>query len=466
MRARILVIDDEALIRKSLQSVLVDHGFEVDLAGSRAEALEIVARRAPDLVVLDLRLPDADGLDLLQELRAEDPFLRVIMITAHGDVGKAVQAMKLGAADFLRKPYELEEILHVVRNAAQNLERDRKLDLYESASRKTFRPDDIVGSSETMRRLWDTVTKVAESDSTTVLIQGESGTGKELFARAVHHLSSRRDGPIVEINCSSFQEALLENELFGHEKGAFTGATRLKRGLVELCNGGTLFLDEVGEMPLVTQAKLLRFIDDRAYRRVGGSSDIEVDLRIVTATNARLEELVADGRFRKDLYYRLKVVALTLPPLRERGNDIGELARHYLATFSARFKKRFTDISSEVDELFRRHRWSGNVRELKNLLERVVLLEDGDRLEIRHLPDELQSEFPELLRRAGGLPSPRSVTPEMSLREAADQHILRVLHACDGNRSQAARVLDVSRQHLITRLKTIDADVATEPATR
>jgi len=461
MGTRILVVDDEPLVRKSLKAALEDVSFQVDTASTAQNALIAFMAGSPAIVILDVRLPDRDGLDLLREFRERDPRVRVIMITGDGDVRNAVKAMKQGAVDFLRKPYELEEILHVVTNAAENVERDRRLDLYEA--RESFSRAKIIGESEGIGRLWDAVKKVAASDTTTVLILGESGTGKELFARAVHHSSARAKSPLVEVNCSSFQETLLENELFGHEKGAYTGANHLKRGLVELCDGGTLFLDEVGEMPLGTQAKLLRFIDNQTFRRVGGGTDITVDLRLVAATNAPLERLVEEGKFRKDLYYRLKVVALTLPPLRTRGDDVIALATHYLKHFSLKFKKAFTGVSPEVCDLFLRYGWPGNVRELKNLLERVVLLEEGDVLEIHHLPEELQTAFPDLVERTKPRRPIRPVDAHMTLREAADQHILLVLESCGGNRSQAARVLDVSRQHLIARLKRIDAQLAEEP---
>jgi DNA-binding NtrC family response regulator len=455
---RILVVDDEALIRKSLEAALTDRGYSVETAPDAESAIEVFERRSPDIVILDINLPDRNGVDLLEELRERDPAVRVIMITAHGGVRNAVAAMKLGAVDFLRKPYELDEIFLAVGQAAEHLDRDRRLNLYEERDRASFSQKLIVGESSRMRALWETVEKVARSTTTTVLLIGESGTGKELFAEALHHLSDRGSAPMVEVNCSSFQEHLLENELFGHEKGAFTGATQLKRGLVELANGGTLFLDEVGEMPLVTQAKLLRFIDNQTFRRVGGCEDKSVDLRLIAATNANLEDAVAKGTFRKDLYYRLKVLMLELPPLREREADIAHLARHFLAHFTHKLRKSFTDFSPEVIDLLRRHDWPGNVRELKNLLERVVLLEDGEIVEIEHLPADFIEAYTDLLP---GLRLPPPADPgAMTLREAADRHILQVLDRCDGNRSQAARVLDVSRQHLIARLKHIEAQLA------
>jgi DNA-binding NtrC family response regulator len=463
---RVLVVDDEELIRKSLCSVLADRGYEAEAAETGAAARERFAAGAPHIVILDLRLPDCDGVDLLKEFREGDETVRVIMITAHGDVRKAVEAMKLGAVDFLRKPYELDEILLAVEHASQNLDRDRRLNLYEERDRATLSRQAIIGRSLEMQRVWVTVEKVAESDTTTVLLEGESGTGKELFARAIHHLSARSSAPIVGVNCSSFQENLLENELFGHEKGAFTGATQLKRGLVEVCDGGTLFLDEVSEMPLLTQSKLLRFIDNQTFRRVGGGTDVKVDLRIVAATNASLESAVARGAFRKDLFYRLKVVAIILPPLRERGDDLLYLTRHFLESFSRKFRKRFRDVEPRVLEVLKRHEWPGNVRELKNLIERVVLLEDGPILTIDHLPDEIRGAFAESETDVEEHTDADAVDLGlMTLREAADRHILRVLDACEGNRSRAARVLNISRQHLINRLKELNRKTVSMPAT-
>ncbi len=456
MSYRILVVDDEELIRKSLCSVFEDRGYAVQTAASGAEALEHFVRGTPHIVLLDMRLPDFDGVDLLRQFRQRDATARVIMITAHGDIRHAVQAMKLGATDFLRKPYELEEILHAVEQAGKDLDRDRRLMLYEEREKASFGRDTIIGECERMREVWETSEKVASSDTTTVLLQGESGTGKELFARAIHEVSARARAPMVEVNCSSFQENLLENELFGHEKGAFTGATQLKRGLVELCDGGTLLLDEVSEMPTTTQAKLLRFIEDHEFRRVGGATDLSVDIRIVAATNANLQKAVEKGTFRKDFYYRLKVVTITLPPLREREDDIALLTKHFLGRFSRKFKKGFREVGQDVVALFKRYPWPGNVRELRNLIERVVLLEDAEVLGIEHLPEDIQVAFPATEISAGTAESRADRPGILTLREAGDRHILQVLEALDGNRSQAARSLGISRQHLITRLKQIE----------
>jgi transcriptional regulator with PAS, ATPase and Fis domain len=329
----------------------------------------------------------------------------------------------------------------------------------------------VIGEAPGIRRVWEIVGKVAQSEATTVLIEGESGTGKELVARAIHFESARRDAPFLALNCSSFQEHLLENELFGHERGAFTDARDPKRGLVELADQGTLFLDEVGDLPAATQAKLLRFIEDRTFKRVGGASDFSVDIRIIAATNRSLEAAVRDGRFRQDLYYRLKVVAIDLPPLRERGDDVILLTRHFLALYSEKFRKRFTGITPEAGTCLRAYRWPGNIRELRNLIERAVLLEDDDTLREDHLPTEMVAPLeamPKVLRDAFAARAEGSAECP-TLAEVEQEHILKVLEHTEGNRSQTARILGISRQSLIERLKriaTTRGSLATEESER
>src|SRR5512147_60707 len=347
MKTSVLVVDDELLIRKSLGKVLRSSGCTVDLASTGAEGLEKVSELRPQVMILDMRLPDTDGLSVLRKAREMDPLLQVIIITAYGDVQAAVDAMKLGACDFVRKPYEMEDIVLAVESAGRNFRQATELDLYRRRAWQHYSGEEIIGQSSPMREVRALIDKVVRSKATSVLISGESGTGKELVARAVHYRSDRAQAPLMEVNCSSFQEALLENELFGHEKGAFTDATDTKKGLVELCDGGTLFLDEVADMPMPTQAKLLRFIDHRNFKRVGGAQDISVDIRIVAATNKSVEEEVRAGRFRGDLYFRLKVVSIGLPPLRERGEDVLMLARHFMREFSRKFQKTFEDFTPE-----------------------------------------------------------------------------------------------------------------------
>jgi two-component system response regulator AtoC len=448
MKLSVLVVDDEALIRKSLSKVLRAKGYAVETASTGEEGLEKLASVRPQVLILDMRLPDTDGLSVLRRARRVDPLLQVIMITAYGEIPMAFEAGKLDAVSFLRKPYEMEDIELAVEAAGRYFQQASELDLYRRQAWQNYSGEEIIGQSALMKEVRELIEKVVKSKATSVLITGESGTGKELVARAIHYRSDRAHAPLMEINCSSFQESLLENELFGHEKGAFTDANETKKGLVELCDGGTLFLDEVADMSLPTQAKLLRFIDYRSFKRVGGAQDIAVDIRIVAATNKNLEEEVRAGRFRSDLYFRLKVVSIHLPPLRDRGDDILLLARHFLLEFSRKFKKDFKEIAPEAGPLLTSYRWPGNVRELRNVLERAVLLEDGTELEVDHLPRELSG------RR---LASDHDIASPTLAQIEAD-HIAEVLRLTGGNKSRAARILGISRQGLIEKLRRLRVD--------
>lgn len=438
-----LVVDDEILIRKSLSRVLREKGYAVEGASTGTDGLEKVASVRPQVMILDMRLPDTDGLSVLRRVRQMDPLVQVIVITAFGDVQSAVEAMKLGACDFLRKPYEKEDIELAVEAAARTFRQANELDLYRRKAWRRYTGEEIIGTSEPMQEVRGLIEKVVRSQATSVFITGESGTGKELVARAIHYQGDRAQAPLMEVNCSSFQETLLENELFGHERGAFTDAQDLKKGLVELCDGGTLFLDEVADMTLPTQAKLLRFIEYRNFKRVGGAEDIAVDIRIVAASNKDLESEVRTGRFRSDLYFRLKVVSIHLPPLNERGDDILMLARHFLREFSRKFNKGFRDVSPDAARLMLSYRWPGNVRELRNLVERAVLLEEGRQLEVEHLPAEVAGRR---LASDGAIALP-------TLAQIEADHIAEVLKLTAGNKSRAARVLGISRQGLIEKLR-------------
>ncbi|KPJ59570.1 MAG: hypothetical protein AMJ46_10660 [Latescibacteria bacterium DG_63] len=449
----VVAIDDEELIRKSLKKVLEERGYRVVLAANGQDGIESVKSHLPDVVLLDLRLPDADGLDLLEKIREISPASQVIVITAYGDVRSSVKAMKRGAFDFLKKPYELEEIVLTVEAATKSAACKARLGLYEKREWERYALHDTVGSSDATGLVEETVAKVAKSDATTVLIEGESGTGKELVARAIHFQSERAQSPFVEINCSSFQENLLENELFGHEKGAFTDASQQKKGLAELADGGTLFLDEVGDMPISTQAKLLRFIDTLTFRRVGGWEDISVDIRIVAATNKDLEAKVQEGAFRGDLYYRLKVVSIHMPPLRDREGDALEIAAYYIGHFSKKFGKKFKGLSPDAEKLFLNYSWPGNIRELKNVIERTVLLEKGPLVSPEHLPREIAIAQRQESRGKSSSPEKSDVE---SLAELEAKHIRRVLRLTAGNKSEAARVLGISRQGLIEKLKKLE----------
>jgi len=453
VKISVLVVDDELLIRKSLGKVLRARGYAVEVASTGAEGLEKVAEVRPQVMILDMRLPDTDGLSVLRRARQLDPLLQIIIITAFGDVQTAVDAMKHGACDFVRKPYEMEDIVLAVESAGRNFRQATELDLYRRRAWQHYSGEEIIGQSGSMREVRALIDKVVRSKATSVLIAGESGTGKELVARAVHYRSDRAQAPLMEVNCSSFQEALLENELFGHEKGAFTDATDTKKGLVELCDGGTLFLDEVADMPLPTQAKLLRFIDHRCFKRVGGAQDIAVDIRIVAATNKSVEEEVRAGRFRGDLYFRLKVVSITLPPLRERGEDVLMLARHFMREFSRKFQKSFEDFTPEAQRVLLDYPWPGNVRELRNLIERVVLLEEGDHIDSEHFPPELLGRRTAPASTAAA--AVRDVLGLPTLAQIEADHINEVLRMTSGNKSRAARILGISRQGLIEKLRRL-----------
>ncbi|MFH1144173.1 MAG: sigma-54 dependent transcriptional regulator [Candidatus Eisenbacteria bacterium] len=477
-RMRVLVVDDEPLVRRSMERALADQGFDVASAATIAEAETLFEAHRPPVIVLDVKLPDGSGLDLLERLRGIDPGVKIVVVTAFGETAQAVRAMKLGAADFLKKPYDLEELLHAVRSAAESHTRDRQLKGYRKRDQSRYAHSQMIGECPQMRGIKELVRKVAQSDTTTVLVTGESGTGKELVARAIHFQSSRRDAPLMEVNCSTFQDTLLENELFGHEKGAFTGAGHLKRGLVELCDGGTLFLDEVSEMSPRVQAKLLRFIDNTCFKRVGGNVDHAVDIRLVAATNADLVRRIAEDQFRKDLFFRLKVVSVELPPLRERGSDILLLAEAFMRRFSQEFRKSFHRIVPRAAEALAGYAWPGNVRELQNLIERAVLLEEGPELDLRHLPPEVRGmgsgrverDAPAArssLAHAGQAPplaaldrriADLSADGPPSLRQVEDAYIALVLEQCGGNRSETARRLHLSRQGLLDRIRRMGGE--------
>ncbi len=451
MTYQLLVIDDEELIRKSLTKLFTSRGYRVDTASTGADGLAMVERKRPQVVVLDLRLPDQGGLQVLPKIHEIDATTEVIVVTAFGDVASAVEAMKLGASDFLKKPYEMEEIFLAVEQATRSFERETQLNAFQTRALERFQEETILGKCGAVAQVRDLIAKVARSEAVTVLIDGESGTGKELVAHAIHYQSDRGRFPITEVNCSSFQDALLENELFGHERGAYTDAHSMKKGQVEMCHRGTLFLDEVGDMPMGTQSKLLRFLETKSFKRVGGTEDITVDIRIVAATNKALDRAVEDGSFRRDLYYRLKVVNICLPPLRERGDDVLELTTHFLGEFNRKFKKNFRLIPEETRQALLRYSWPGNVRELRNMMERVVLLEEGEVLLPEHLPAEATRSFEEHLPNVA-----RGDSGNPTLAEVEERYILEVLERCAWNKSQAARELGISRQGLIERIKRID----------
>jgi DNA-binding NtrC family response regulator len=438
--ARVLVIDDERLIRWSFKEKLEREGYEVATAASAEEGLAVIERERPDVVFLDVRLPGMSGLDALRRLREIDDTCVVIMMTAYASVDDAVLAMKQGAQDFIKKPFDLLEVEALLRKTAESARLRREV---ERLRWETGR-NPLVGRSRPVRKLLELSASVQHSD-TTILIEGESGSGKGLLARVIHDSSSRASGPLVEVNCTSIPHTLVESELMGHERGAFTDARTTKRGLLELADGGTLVLDEIGEIPLHVQVKLLRCLEDKRFRRVGGLRDLEVDVRVVAITNRDLKLAVAEGRFREDLYFRLKVFPLYLPPLRQRREDIPLLAAHFVEQMNARFSKALTGVSAAALQLMLAYDWPGNVRELRNLIERAVLLAHETEILPSHLGPELHA--------AHGADKQDGAGGGLALAPVEKKLIQEALAACDGNQVRAARMLHVSRDTLRYRMK-------------
>ncbi|MFQ5847055.1 MAG: sigma-54-dependent transcriptional regulator [Candidatus Methylomirabilales bacterium] len=448
-REDILIVDDEPNILKVIEDILTDEGYRVRTAQSGEEALAEVQHASPDLVVLDIWLPGMDGLQALDVLKGMVPEVPVIMISGHGTIETAVRAIKMGAYDFIEKPPTIERTLLAVRHA---LEQHHLLRENRALRQHLERQYEIVGESAAIQRILKQVESVAPSHGR-VLIRGESGTGKELVARAIHRASLRRERAFVEVNCAAIPDELIESELFGHEKGAFTGALTTRRGKFELADGGTIFLDEVGDMSLKTQAKVLRVLQEQVFERVGGTEAIRVDVRVIAASNKNLEDETREGRFREDLYYRLNVIPVDIPPLRERPEDIPTLARHFLTGFCAEYGKREKSLMGDAMELFLQHPWPGNVRELKNVIERLVIMVPGDvidrssaqpALQARLVRDEETALVPGVWRMA-------------SLREARNrferQYILMHLQENQWNVTRTAERLKIERSNLHRKLK-------------
>ena len=460
-----LLVDDEDTIRLFLEKTLRDEGYEALTAATGEEALELTRSELPDLILLDLKLPDINGIEVLQRVKEEVPEVSVIMLTAFGDIETAVSAIKKGAFDFVSKPVNLEQLLLAVEKGLESQKLNREL--FQLRRRLKIEMDDghVPGESSQMKEIYDIVRTVAQSETTTVLIQGESGTGKELIANMIHRYSPRHDKPFLEINCASLPEELLESELFGHERGAFTDAKTQKVGLLELANKGTLFLDEIGEMSLTIQVKLLRVLERMTFRRVGGTKDIKVSIRIISATNRDLEEAVKEKIFREDLYYRLKVIPIFIPPLRERKEDIFVLLKHFLSKFNMQFHKNFVEIDDETFEMILAYPWPGNIRELKNIVERIVLLEDDTVLRPAHLPESIRSGGSDTPRKSVvqqievslGRPFPDDgIEFEELVRETEMELISKAMKEAAGNQSKASRLLRLNRDKLRYRLKNFD----------
>lgn len=439
---RILIVDDEDGMRRLLGRVLTREGYETSTVGSGAEALRLVANERFDLVVTDIKMPEMDGLQLLEELKEYEPSLPIIVMTAYGTIENAVQALRFGAYDYIAKPFETDEIKLTV---AKALERERLLaeNRYlhaELEGRYDF--SGIIGGSPAMEQVYEMASSVAASNAN-VLITGESGTGKELMARSIHYSSPRKEKPFVVLNCSALSESVLESELFGHEKGAFTGALDMRKGRFERADQGTLFIDEVAEMSMTAQVKLLRVIQEHEFERVGGNKTISVNVRIVAATNKKLEEQVKDGHFREDLYYRLNVVNLNIPPLRSRREDVEPLSRHFLKKYTAETGKKITDLSPRALSCLLAHDWPGNVRELQNAIERAVVLSKGSVLTPRDFPQNMQGDDQICLQ----VPEKGGSLTEI-LEDLERQLIIQTLQREDGSQTRAAETLGIKRTTL------------------
>jgi len=448
-RERILIVEDEKLIRWSIKSRLKEEGYFVDEAENGKEAFRLLNEDECDLMLLDHRLPDTTGLEILERVRREAPDVSIVMMTAYGTVEDAVRAMKFGAFDYLTKPVNLDELVVIMQKALETTRLRREVHRLRSEQAETGRVQ-LIGKSPAMNEVLELIEKICRSRATTVLLEGDSGTGKNVVAKAIHNGSPRAEQPFVNITCSALTETLLESELFGHERGAFTDAKTQKKGLLETADEGTVFLDEVGEMGTAMQVKLLRFLEEKTFRRVGGTRDIQVDVRIIAATNRNLEEAVETGRFREDLFYRLKVIPIRLPSLRERREDVPLLIQHFLDHFNQEFRKSTTRVSPAAMERLTSHAWPGNVRELRNVIERIMILENKECIDLEDLPAALRSG---ITHRPGAAdPAPIGVG-SVTLEEMEKHAISEALDKAGQNQVQAAKLLGITRDTLRYRMK-------------
>src|SRR5215467_981775 len=474
---KILIIDDERLVRWSLRQKCEEWGYHVVEAESGEPGLKVAQHESPDLVLLDVRLPDMGGLEVLDQLKKNGDARAVIMITADPQLDDVKIALKLGAYDFVGKPLDFDELHVTIKNALEASKLRSEVQSLRGEVKRRAGYHEIVSSSSKMTELMNFVRKVAASEATTILIQGESGTGKDLIAKAIHYESARAEKPFVAINCSAIPETLMEAELFGHEKGAFTDAKQMKKGLFEMADGGTLFLDEIGELSPLLQAKLLRVLEDQVIRRVGGVRDMQVNVRVIAASNRDLEKAVRDGQFRQDLYYRLAIIAIFLPSLRERKEDILPLVDFFIDRYNRRFRKSVRGITDETRRLLLQHSWPGNVRELKNSIERAMILEDEQLLRPLYLPfavSDTQQGLTAFERTSGQgngqlLPSgrflPRLYIPEggTSLEEVERAMVELAMKQANSNQTHAAKLLDISRDALRYKLKKFGLVQSDEP---
>lgn len=449
--AKILIVDDEKLLRWSLSENLTKEGYTVLTAEKGQEGLNLFIEEQPDLVLLDIHLPDISGINVLESIKKENPNAIVIMITAFGDIETAVKTIKVGAYDFVEKPFNLDKLKILISKALETDALRKEVSQFRSQLSTRYGFSSVVGKSPEMMKVIDLVRKVVRSDATTILLQGESGTGKDLIAKVIHYESARAPKPFMDINCTALPETLIESELFGYEKGAFTDAKQMKKGLFELADGGTIFLDEIGDMRQSTQAKLLKIIENKTFKRIGGIKDISVDIRIVASTNKNLTEEVKKENFREDLYYRLKVIPVVLPPLRERPDDIVILARYFVNEFNREFKKNVKGLAKETEKAFLDYPWPGNVRELRNVIERAMILENDEHI----LPEHLPSEFFADVVSAPPAGSGQVMLPPSGLNiEDVERELIRqALEQTKWNQTRAAKLLKLTRDALRYRMQ-------------
>ncbi len=451
MKPSILIVDDDEVMQETLSEVFRKRGYETFAVSLGRDVLPVIKKNIIDLVLLDMRLPDGDGIEVLQRIKEFDTDILVIMMTAYSDVQTAVTAMKSGAYHYINKPFELDELKWLIEKGLETQSLINELRRLHRQQKEGPQNNHLYGVSPQIQSIRELIERISQTNKTSVLIQGESGTGKELAANAIHENSHRRHKPLMKINCSAIPDSLLESELLGYERGAFTDAKSTKKGLFELADGGTVFLDEIGEMKPYLQSKILRMIENQAFMRVGGEREIKVDVRIIAATNKDLETLVKEGLFRKDLYYRLKVMVVEMPPLRGRVEDILLLSNLFIEENNKEHSKKIRGLSDEVKGLISQYPWPGNVRELKNIIERAMILSDQDFITAKQLPLELrQAEGAGQGDRAYGL----HVSPEeMSLEENERKHLFKVLETFGWNKSRASKGLGISRTTLRTKIK-------------
>jgi two-component system, NtrC family, response regulator AtoC len=458
MRSKtVLVVDDEKLVRWSVRQKLESAGYRVLEASTAAEAIKLFKEDMPDLVTLDVRLPDGNGLKILLEMKKTSPAVPVIMITAYAAVDDAVKALQIGAYDYLEKPINFDRLLHSLGNAFETSQLRTEVERSKQEQESAYSVDRIVGESKAISDVKQLVLTVADSEANTILIQGESGTGKDMVAKALHYQSRRGSRPFMVLNCAAIPEQLLENELFGHERGAFTDAKTMKKGLFELADGGTVFFDEISEMHFNLQAKLLRVLEDQTFRRIGGIKDIQTDVRVICASNKDLEKMAQDENFRQDLFYRLSVIPITLPPLRARKEDINLLVDHFVKEYNLRFKKSIKGMTAKARKVLSGYEWPGNVRELKNAIERAMILQDQGHIDEGLLPVRI-SEFKSESAGITGDGTLLIPSEGVDLYQVEKELIRQALIKARGNQTQASRLLSITRDTLRYKMKKYAID--------